>query len=179
MSVVSLRYAHAFASVAASSHLDTSAAQQQLKDFAGTLAGSQQLREILGDPSIPAEQKLKVLDAIAGRIGMFPQVRNFLAVIMGHERLAELDEILTEYHAIADEQAKLTEAEITSAHALNDQDRAELEAQVAKLAGGPVRATYHQDANLLGGAVVRIGSTIYDGSIRGQLQQLKQKLLNA
>ncbi len=179
MSVLSLRYAHAFASVAASSHLDTTAAQQQLKDFSGTLAGSRELREVLMDPSIANEQKLKVLDAIAGRIGMFPQVRNFLAVVMEHQRLAELGEILTEYHAIADEQSNLTEADITSARPLNDQDRAELEAQVAKLAGGRVRATYHQDATLLGGAVVRIGSTVYDGSIRAQLQQLKQKLVSA
>jgi F-type H+-transporting ATPase subunit delta len=179
MSVLSLRYAHAFASVAAASHLDKAAVQQQLNDFNETLAGSRELREVLMNPSIATEQKLKVLDAIAGRIGMFPQVRNFIAVIMGHQRLAELGEILTEYHAVADEQSGLAEAEITSAHPLNDQDRAELEAQVAKLAGGRVRATYHQDATLLGGAVVRIGSTVYDGSIRAQLQQLKQRLVNA
>ena len=179
MSVVSLRYAHAFASVATSSHLDTAAAQQQLNDFSGTLAGSRELREVLINPSIATEQKLKVLDAIAGRIGMFPQVRNFIAVIMDHHRLEELNEILTEYHAVADEQANMAEAEITSAHPLNDQDRVELEAQVAKLAGGRIRATYHQDATLLGGAVVRIGSTVYDGSIRAQLQQLKHKLVNA
>jgi F-type H+-transporting ATPase subunit delta len=179
MSVLSLRYAHAFAAVAASSHLDVAAAQQQLSDFSGTLAGSHDLHEVLMNPSIPSEQKLKVLDAIAGRIGMFPQVRNFIAVIIDHQRLAELDEILTEYHAVADETAGMAEAEITSALPLNDQDRAELEAQVAKLAGGRVRTTYLQDATLLGGAVVRIGSTVYDGSIRAQLQQLKQKLVNA
>jgi F-type H+-transporting ATPase subunit delta len=179
MSVLSLRYAHAFASVAASSHLDTAQAQQQLNDFSGTLAGSRELREVLMNPSIATDQKLKVLDAIAGRIGMFPQVRNFLAVIMDHQRLAELNEILAEYHAVADEQFQMAEAEITSAHPLNDQDRAELEAEVSKLAGGRVRATYYQDATLLGGAVVRIGSKVYDGSIRTQLQQLKQKLVNA
>jgi F-type H+-transporting ATPase subunit delta len=179
MSVLSLRYAHAFASVAASSRLDVAAAQQQLDDFSKTLAGSHDLREVLMNPSIPNEQKLKVLDAISGRIGMFPQVRNFIAVIMDHQRLAELDEILGEYHAVADEAAGMAEAEITSALPLNGQDRAELEAQVAKLAGGRVRTTYLQDATLLGGAVVRIGSTVYDGSIRAQLQQLKQKLVNA
>ena len=179
MSVLSLRYAHAFASVAAASHLNVAAAQQQLSDFSGTLAGSRELREVLMNPSIANEQKLKVLDAIAGRIGMFPQVRNFIAVIMNHQRLDELDEILTEYHAVADDQSGLTEAEVTSARPLNDNDRAELEAQVAKLAGGRIRTTYSQDATLLGGAVVRIGSTVYDGSIRAQLQQLKQKLVNA
>jgi F-type H+-transporting ATPase subunit delta len=179
MSVLALRYAHAFASVAESNHLDTNAAQQQLRDFSETLAESRQLREVLMNPSIATEQKLKVLDAIAARIGMLPQVRNFLAVIMDHQRLHELDEILTEYHAVADEQSGLAEAEITSAHPLNDADRAELEEQVSKLAGGRVRATYRQDATLLGGAVVRIGSTVYDGSIRAQLQHLKQKLVNA
>jgi F-type H+-transporting ATPase subunit delta len=179
MSVLSLRYAHAFASVAAASHLNVAAAQQQLSDFSGTLAGSRELREVLMNPSIANDQKLKVLDAIAGRIGMFPQVRNFIAVIMNHQRLDELDEILTEYHAVADDQSGLTEAEVTSARPLNDNDRAELEAQVQKLAGGRIRTTYSQDATLLGGAVVRIGSTVYDGSIRAQLQQLKQKLVNA
>ena len=179
MSVVALRYAHAFASVTASSHLDGNAAQRQLRDFSETLADSHELREVLMNPSIASEQKVRVLDAIAGRIGMFPQVRNFIAVIMDHQRLAELDEILAEYHAVADEQSGLAEAEITSAHPLNEADRAELEAQVSKLAGGRVRATYRQDATLLGGAVVRIGSTVYDGSIRAQLQHLKQKLVSA
>jgi F-type H+-transporting ATPase subunit delta len=179
MSVISLRYAHAFASVAESSHLDTAAAQQQMKDFAGTLADSHELREVLMNPSISNDQKLRVLDAIAGRIGMFPQVRNFIAVIMDHRRLTELDEILAEYALVADADAGFADAEITSARALNDADRAELEAQVSKLAGGRVRATYHEDATLLGGAVVRIGSTVYDGSIRAQLTQLKHRLVNA
>ena len=126
MSVLSLRYAHAFAAVAASSRLDVAAAQQQLDDFSKTLAGSRDLREVLMNPSIANEQKLKVLDAISGRIGMFPQVRNFIAVIMNHQRLVELDEILTEYHAVADEAANTAEAEITSALPLNSQDRAKL-----------------------------------------------------
>jgi F-type H+-transporting ATPase subunit delta len=179
MSALTLRYAHAFASVAASNHLDANAAQQQLRDFSETFADSRELREVLMNPSIGNDQKLKVLDAVAGRIGMIPQVRNFLAVIMDHQRLSELHEILTEYHEIADEQSGLAEAEITSAHPLNDEDRVELEAQVAKVAGTRVRATYRQDATLLGGAVVRIGSTVYDGSLRGQFQQIKQKLVNA
>lgn len=179
MSAITLRYAHAFASVAAADHLDIAAAEQQMRDFSGTLAGSRELREVLMNPSIPGAQKLKVLDAIAERIGMFRQVRNFMAVIMDHQRLTELDEILAEYHELADEQAGLTEAEITSAHPLNHEDRCELEAQVAKVAGGKVRATYREDATLLGGAVVRIGSTVYDGSLRGQFEQLKQRLVNA
>jgi F-type H+-transporting ATPase subunit delta len=62
---------------------------------------------------------------------------------------------------------------------LNDEDRAQLEAEVGKIAGSRVRAVYRQDESLLGGAIVKIGSTIYDGSVRGQLQQMKQKVVNA
>ena len=179
MSVIALRYAHAFAAVVASQKLDSAAAQQQLRDFSDTFQGSRELREVLMNPAIAGDQKLKVLDAIAGKIGMLPQVRNFVAVIMDHQRLAELNEILDEYHAVADEESGLAEAEITSAHVLQDGDRAELESQVAKLVGGKVRATYRQDPSLLGGAVVRVGSTVYDGSLRAQLQQLKQRLVSA
>jgi F-type H+-transporting ATPase subunit delta len=148
-----------------------------LWDFLRTLDGSRELREVLADPSIPADQKLSVIDALAERIGMYRESRNFIAVIVDHHRIGELREILEEYAKVADTDRGVAEAEITSAHALNDQDRQELEAQVARLTGSQVRVTYQQDPALLGGAVVRIGSTIYDGSLRGQLAQMKQSLI--
>jgi len=173
------RYARAFAEVVESSGIDVSAAREQLQDFAGTLAGSTELREFLINPSVEIEQKLKVLDAIAARLAMLPKVRNFLAVIMEHHRLGDLNDILTEYAELADEHSGAAEAHITSAHPLNPDDRAQLEAQIATLAGARVRASYAQDATLLGGAIVQIGSTVYDGSVRAQLQQLKLRLVNA
>src|ERR1700722_9394746 len=179
MAVFTLRYAQALEQVVEGMRLDAAAVLQQLKDFAGTLEGSAQLREVLSDPSMAKEQKLRVLDAIAGKIGMLPQVRNLIAVIVDHERLSDLNEIVAEYAALADKHAGWTDAEITSAHALSAADRAELETQVGKLAGGRIRANYREDRALLGGAIVKIGSTIYDGSVRGQLQQLKQKLVSA
>jgi F-type H+-transporting ATPase subunit delta len=173
------RYARAFAEVAESARLDAATAQQQMRDFAGTVADSGELREFLENPSIEMAKKLKVLDAIAARIGMFAQVRNLMAVILEHHRLGELDEILTAYRDLVDEHAGAVEARITSSRPLNEADRTQLEAEIAKLAGARVRASYAEDASLLGGAVVEIGSTIYDGSVRAQLQQLKQKLVNA
>src|SRR5277367_3737032 len=156
MAIFAPRYARAFAEVAESCGLDSAAAQQQMRDFAETLAGSFDLREFLMNPSIVMAQKLKVLDAIAVRIGMFPQVRNFVAVILEHHRLDALDEILTAYGELADEHAGAAEASITTARPLNAEDRSQLEAQVAKLAGAHVRATYLEDASLLGGVVVQI-----------------------
>jgi F-type H+-transporting ATPase subunit delta len=177
--VLALRYAHAFANAAASLGLDVAAAQSQMQDFASMLDSSRDLKEVLENPSIPTEQKLAVLDALAERMGMLRQVRNFIAVMMDHQRLPQLNEIIAAYDIVADQGSGVAEAEITSAFELNDDDRKELEAQVATLAGSRIRVAYKQDKSLLGGAIVKIGSTVYDGSIRGQLEQMKQVLVNA
>ena len=173
------KYAHAFASVAAAAHLDVVAAQQQMQDFSASLDGSKELREVMSDPSIPAEQKLAVLDAMAERIGMMREVRNFFAVIIDHQRLGDVHEILKCYAEVADRGQGVAEAEVVTARALNDDDRRELEEQVARLAGSRVRVAYTEDATLLGGAVVKIGSKVYDGSLRAQLEQMKQSLVTA
>ncbi|GAC1656151.1 MAG: F0F1 ATP synthase subunit delta [Acidobacteriaceae bacterium] len=176
---VALRYAHAFASVAQAEKLDPNAAQQNMQDFADTLTESQELREFLMNPSIAMPQKIRVLDAIVARVGAGPQIRNFLAVVLEHQRLAELDAIRAQYRELVDEHAGAVEATITSARALDAQSRTELEAEAAKLVGATIRASYVVDPALLGGAIVQIGSTVYDGSVRAQLADIKQKLVNA
>jgi F-type H+-transporting ATPase subunit delta len=176
--VVANRYANAFAAVATEKGLDLLAARQQMTDFARLFDESRPLREILMDPSIPGEQKLSVLDAIAERNGMYREVRNFLAIVMDHQRLHELNGILTAYDQVADTGLGATEAEVSTVHELNDEDRGELAAHVAKLAGTKVRIAYTLDPSLLGGAVVKIGSTVYDGSVRTQLEQMKQALVS-
>jgi F-type H+-transporting ATPase subunit delta len=177
--IVTLRYAHAFDAAAKSAGLDVAAAQQQMKAFAETFDGSRDLREILENPSIPSDQKLAVVDALAVRLGMLREVRNFIAVIMDNQRLSDLNDIIAAYHQVSDAGLGVAEAEVTSAFDLNDEDRKALEAQVTKLAGGKVRVSYMQDKALLGGAIVKIGSTVYDGSVRGQLEQLRQTLVSA
>jgi F-type H+-transporting ATPase subunit delta len=180
MAIVDSRYARAFAAVVADQKLDIIASQGQLNDFANTLESSVELREVLENPSIPEPQKLKVLDAISAKLGLSKTVRNFIAVITHHQRLNELRDILSSYAGLADEESNVAETEITTARPLDEANRKLLEQQVAKLAGGQkVRATYSEDPALLGGAVVRIGSTVYDGSVRAQLQQLKQRMVAA
>ena len=180
MAIVDLRYARALAAVVDEQKLDRNAVQNQLADFAATLKESPALREVLENPSIPEVQKLRVLDGLAGKLGMSGTVRNFIAVITHHGRLPELNDMVAAYHAEADVESNVAEAEITTARPLEASDKAMLEQQVAQLAGGAqVRATYTHDASLLGGAIVRLGSTVYDGSVRAQLQQLKQRLMAA
>jgi F-type H+-transporting ATPase subunit delta len=180
MAVVDLRYARALAAVISDQKLDLIATQGQLNDFANLLAESVELREVLENPSIPEAQKLKVLDAIGPRLGLSRPIRNFIALITHHQRLHELPAMITAYANLADEDSGIAEVEITTARPLDDENRRLLEQQVARLAGEPrVQATYHQDPSLLGGAVVRLGSTVYDGSVRGQLEQMRQRLATA
>jgi F-type H+-transporting ATPase subunit delta len=177
MALFAARYAQAFAEVVAARHLDVAAVQQQLADFAATLAGSRDLREVMGNPSIPQEQKLKVIDAIAVKIGFLHEVRNFIAVLAEHDRLLALDEVMAEYRAVMDAEQGIVEVTVSSAHPLAAEDRADLEEKIASLARAKIHAIYCEDASLLGGVVVRIGSTVYDGSVRGRLQQLKEVLV--
>lgn len=180
MAAVNQRYARALAAVVDEQKLDAAATEQQLRDFLATLESSHDLREVLQNPSIAETQKLGLLDALASKLGLNKTVRNFIAVLTHHDRLHALGEILTDYTAVADSEANVAEVEVVSARELDAASRTTLETQIAKLVNGrKVSASYSQDAELLGGAVVKIGSTVYDGSVRGQLQQLKQRLMTA
>ena len=108
---------------------------------------------------------------------MSATVRNFVAVVTAHERLHELGEIVDAYLRLADKDTGIAEAEVISARPLDAGGRRTLEASIARLTGkGQVRATYREDPDLLGGAVIKVGSTVYDGSVRGQLEQMKHAI---
>jgi F-type H+-transporting ATPase subunit delta len=179
MAVFAARYARALADVVLDAKLNTTEVEQQLEDFAATFAGSKDLKEVLLNPSISAQKRVAILDKINGRVGCGPQVRNFLAVLIRHERLGALGEILEEYRLEMNRRLSISDAEVVTARPLEDRERAELEGQVSVLAGhNKVNATFREDKSLIGGAIVRIGSTIYDGSVRGRLERLKERLVS-
>jgi F-type H+-transporting ATPase subunit delta len=177
MSAFAARYARAFADVVLDTRLDSADVEQQLTDFAATFAASKDLREVLLNPSIPTAKRVSILDTVNSRIGCGPKVRNFLAVLISHERLAALNEMIEEFRLEMNRRLSISDAEIVTARPLQDQERAKLEREVAELAGTRVNATFRQDKSLIGGAMVRIGSTIYDGSVRGRLERLKERLV--
>jgi F-type H+-transporting ATPase subunit delta len=180
MAVFAARYARALADVVLDAKLNTAEVEQQLEDFAATFAGSKDLKELLLNPSISAQKRVAILDKINSRIGCGPQVRNFLAVLIRHERLSALGEILEEYRQEMNRRLSISDAEVVTARPLEDRERAELEGQVSVLAGhNKVNATFREDKSLIGGAIVRIGSTIYDGSVRGRLERLKERLVSS
>jgi len=176
MASVASTYARAFADVILSAHLDVNRALTELRAMIALLTESAELRRVWENPAIPAEQKRKVLDAIAQREGTSKQVRNLMAVLIDHRRVQFLGPVIQQLEKELDGRLGFAEAQITSARELNDMEKRELESQVGKLTGKKVRAQYGQDGSLLGGAVVRIGSTIYDGSVKGQLARIKEAI---
>jgi F-type H+-transporting ATPase subunit delta len=176
MASVASVYARAFADVVMDTHLDADRSIAQLRTIASLLSESADLRRVWENPAIPAEQKRKVLDVIAQRDEITKQVRNLVAVLIDHRRVHFLEPIIRQLEKELDARLGFAEAEITSARALADAEKREFEAQVGKLTGKKVRAHYEQDTTLLGGAVLRIGSTIYDGSVKGQLERLKEAI---
>jgi F-type H+-transporting ATPase subunit delta len=178
MASVAGTYARAFADVVLDSHLDAERAVRELSMIASLLAESSTLRRVWENPAIPAEQKQAVLDAIVKRDDILKVARNFVAILIDHRRLHFFEPIVRQVEKELDERLGFAEAEITSARVLADAEKREFEAQVAKLTGRKVRARYAEDASLLGGAVVRIGSTIYNGSVKGQLERMKEALSN-
>jgi F-type H+-transporting ATPase subunit delta len=170
------RYARAFADVVAQFHLGAPEVEKQLKDFLATWDESAQLREVFGDPSVPVEQKIAVLDAMKTKLHLAAQVRNFIAVLIEHGRIGAVHEIVAEYQKELQQRLGIHQAEVITARKLNPEDKAKLLEHVAELAKGQIDATFTQDESILGGVVVRIGSTVYDGSVLGRIERLKEVL---
>ena len=176
MAEVNSRYARALVDAVGDMKLDGRQVVQQLAALVDLVNGSPDLRHVWENPAIPADQKRKLLDAIVAREGTTKAVRNFVAILIDNRRIAALPEIAKQVELEMDRRLGFAEAQVTSARELSPDERRELESQMERLTGKKVRAHYATDGKLLGGAVVRLGSTIYDGSVRGQLQKMKEQL---
>jgi F-type H+-transporting ATPase subunit delta len=173
---VASTYARAFADVVLSTHLDANRAVGGLRRIVGLLAESTDLRRVWENPAVPADQKRRLLDAIVQREGIEPHARNLVAVLIDHRRIQFLGRIVEQLKKELDARMGFAEAQITSARELADAEKRSLEAQIEKVTGKKVRAQFALDASLLGGAVVRVGSTIYDGSVKGQLEKIREAI---
>lgn len=176
MAAVASRYARALTDVVFSAKMDAAKTVQDLRDLRSTLESSKELRFAWESPAVPQQKKFELLDAVAAKAGLAKQTRNFVAILIEQRRLGMLPEMITQLQAQINERLGLADAEVTSARTLADDERKALESQVAKATGKTVRASYNQDKALLGGAVVKVGSTIYDGSVRGRLERIKQEI---
>lgn len=177
MAAFASRYAHAFLDVVTDRKLDTAALDAQFADFEATYAGSPELQTFFANPAVPAVQKVDLLDKLNAKLGLQTELRNLLAVLINNNRIGLVREVAAAYRTLLNERLGIRQAHIVTARPLGADEKQSLLDGVGKLAGARVQATFTQDASILGGAVVRIGSTVYDGSVRGRLGRLKEALV--
>jgi F-type H+-transporting ATPase subunit delta len=172
---VAHRYAAALADVA----FETKSAEQVksgLASFVNVFYEAADLRNFLETPGVDPATKRRAVEAIAGRMDLDAAVRNFIYVIVDHRRTEMLRQIESAFRDELNARLGVAEAEVTSARELSDGEKKEVTAALEKRTGKKIEANFREDKALLGGAVVRVGSTIYDGSVREQLERMRERL---
>lgn len=177
---ISNRYAQALADAVFTdgSGMDPRQASTELHTFEETVRSVPELKTVLLSPAVATARKRAVVERLAASLPLSRLVRNFLFVLLDRRRSDLLTEIAPAYDAAVDERLGLVRAEVTSAAPLSQAQVSELENALSQVAGRKVRAEYEVDPSLIGGVIARIGSTVYDGSVRSQLQAMRQTLVS-
>ena len=175
MKSASLQYANALADIA----LEQGAAEpvlNQVADFTAAFRESTELRNVLESPAVHRQSKHEVVEKLAARLGASKIVRNFLFVVIDHGRTALLPEIAEAFQEVVRQRQGIAEAEVVSAMELNPWQKNELLQTLERKTGKKIQATYRLEPGLLGGVRVRVGDTVFDGSVRTQLEQMREQL---
>ena len=174
---IARRYSAALADVV----LETGAedtVKAELAQCAETFASSSDLRAVFNNPAIARANKEKLLDALIEKAKPSQATANFLKVLLHNGRLGELGNINDRFESVLEERSGVVSAEITSARELSEEARGEFEKNLERLTGKKVRIDYTVNTDIIGGVVTRIGSTVYDGSVKTKLDNLKEQLVN-
>jgi len=176
-SAVANRYARALVDLvlAPGSSLKPEEAVAQLRAVEQMLGESLELRNALLTPAIQTSRKRAVMGKLLERIQASHLIRNFIFVVIGHRRIAMIGEIREAFELLVDERLGFVRAEVTSPASLDDTRRGNLELELSRMTGKRMRLRFAVDGELLGGAVARIGSRVYDGSLRGQLLRMRRE----
>lgn len=174
---IARRYATALADVVVKSG-ETETVKTELKTWEAMMNANAGLQNAFGNPAITHINKEKVLESLLEKAKPSKTTANFLRVLLRNDRLTELSEINDKFASVLDERSGVVAAEVTSARPLSEAEKAEFQANIAKLTGKKVNLNFNTDENIIGGVVTRVGSTVYDGSVKTQLENLKQQLVN-
>jgi F-type H+-transporting ATPase subunit delta len=176
LQTVARRYAVALADVVMSRG-EAREVREELSAWEEMMRENPQLLEVFRHPTIPYEQKRGVLGELIGRSHPRPTTANFLQVLLQNQRLADLSEINRQFALELDRRSGVVSARVTTARPISQDEQEALRAKLSKMTGSTVRLQFDVDGELIGGVLTRIGSTLYDGSVRGQLQQMKQRMI--
>jgi F-type H+-transporting ATPase subunit delta len=172
---VARRYASALADVI----IERDEAAPVLAELAAweeMIAGNPALLESFSNPTIPYEQKGRLLNELISRTKVRPATANFLRILLKNQRLGELTQVNAKLAQVLDDRSGVVSAEVISARPVPEPTRAALEERLGQMTGKRIRLSFGTDESLIGGLVTRIGSTIYDGSVRNQLMRLGEEL---
>jgi F-type H+-transporting ATPase subunit delta len=172
---VARRYASALADVIIEQD-EQAQVREELAGWERMIVSNPSLLEAFTNPTVPYEQKAKVLNELIARTKVRPTTANFLRILLKNQRLAQLDEVNAKLDQVLDERSGVVSATVTSARPVADSIKVTLEEKLGVLTGKRIRLSFVTDEALLGGIVTRIGSTIYDGSVRNQLKRLGEEL---
>lgn len=151
---------------------------KELERVAETLRTSPELRTALENPIFPIEKRRLVLDELVRRLGVSHTVRNFVMLLLDKGRINALPDIARAHRTLVDEHAGRVRATVTSARPLDPMLETRLKSALEKSSGKIVILEKREDPMIMGGLVTQLGDTVYDGSVRTQLQQLREELLS-
>jgi len=172
---VARRYASALADVVLERG-EAKEVQKELQQWEDLLRSSANLQEVFRNPTIALDKKRAVLNKLLERAKPRATTANFLKVLLQNQRVTELPEINRKFADTLDERAGMVAATVTTARPVPDNVQQSLQEKLIALTRRKVRLNFQQDPELIGGLVTRVGSTVYDGSVRSQLQQIKERM---
>lgn len=174
---VARRYATALADVVTKSG-ETETVKTELKTWEDLINSNNELHSAFANPSIAHLKKEGVLEGLLAKAKPTKTTSNFLRVLLTNSRLVDIAEINRRFASVIEERSGSVLGEITSARELSDNQKQELRTNLEKLTGKQVKLSFEIDKDIIGGVVARIGSTVYDGSVRTQLENLREQLVN-
>lgn len=174
--VISRRYARALLNLAVKEK-QMEPVTEGLEDIADAMETSPELGNMIADPKVPQAEKQKVIEALMEKAGVAPLVNNFVRLVASKRRLILLPEIRDLFHALADERMGRGMAEVTAATDLTQAQQDSLRTKLESLSGKTISLKVNVDPSMLGGVVARVGSTVWDGSLRNQLNQIRQSII--
>jgi len=170
------RYARALLDVALHEKADAEQVESELSAFVDLIARDETLKKVMLNPAVPAPRKRAAIAEIARRASVTSVVRKLLILLAERDRLVLLPDLLAAYRDRLLDHQKVLKAEVTTAFSLESARAQAIERRLAEVTGRTVRLTTTVDPALVGGVVARLGSTVYDGSVRTQLLKLRSKL---
>ena len=175
LQTVARRYATALADVAIE-RKEEREVQTELDYWASMIEANPQLKEVLANPTVAYDQKRKVLEDLLSRSRVRETTASFMRVLLKNQRLSQLREVAVRFTQILDERSGMVAANVTTARPIPEELRNALQQTLKDALGKDVRLSFTTDETIIGGLVARIGSTIYDGSVQGQLERLSEDL---